>query len=824
MADKFGAPKVGKDTDVAKLGKLAQRVEKTLREQTVFTEPKQLEPQSVLVAPLNRDGAPPNVPHIHRQILKGFFEKGFDSTRPQPGICVEFKSLESKKKLLEHNHRFTKATTLLPKIDDSKALYGSLAGSHLNLALRLIHQDAFSPAGSLSSLLEGNKTLSDTVHHGHKWWVLKEDTPEAAQVDISLWRNQDQNENHGIHEVEILQTIVATADEMRSSSRSSGTDSNVVMMADLVAKSARRNPAKISATVLTTLCKFFSQFLASGDQHLIQELVDFHSVKVNPVALVVSNSFFQTLVADECLQKAPCLRHYLLLSHYTEEKVRAQASGPSQAAFVDPPAIQALVKKPEAVSAVETLLREARDKYLPLLSALSSPSQARLDFFVFADFVVRCMLCKPWPSEHKALLAKTPVGKFSSEKFQHLAIQWASWIDTQYPSENFAKEVGLMKEETIETQESDDHVDLGSLTILKRNPSDPVSGEVLPKFLFKRGDEVTIVRRMTWTVPRPGDTDFRKDIPEGTEATVEGWADSENKKLLVRLVLNVAGGPREIVHEIRPRNVQLTSEYRKEALASSSSKKAERQAEEDGGLEEKGTKKGKKNKIPDWLRLESEPNEVLEEKNWAKHLADNDKLMKNFWMRSRLGVCLETLYDAMPVYTSQDLVVCHRQNAAGAWKCELWTKRDFGPQELVFGPFSSQLKETHLTSAAQSIVGLPQHGPGAHPDGGWLALDGRTRSSIASQDLVDGTEHTGSFFWLVRRSSDQALANMEFQDVSWEQKIVMNLPIKRQRKHTVEWAAQDLPKVELLINKKAIKAHQRLVVFAPPKPDPKKQE
>ena len=102
-----------------------------------------------------------------------------------------------------------------------------------------------------------------------------------------------------------------------------------------------------------------------------------------------------------------------------------------------------------------------------------------------------------------------------------------------------------------------------------------------------------------------------------------------------------------------------------------------------------------------------------------------------------------------------------------------------------------------------------------------MALDGRSRTSIASQDLVDGTEHTGSLFWIVRRSSDPSLANMVFEAVTWEQKIVMNLPMKKQRKHTIEWASNDLPKVDLPINRKPIKAHQRLVVFVPPKTDPK---
>ena len=216
-------------------------------------------------------------------------EKGFDSTRPQVGICVEFKSPEGKAKLLEHNRRFS--NDALPRIEEAKVLYGSLAGSHLNLALRLIQQGAPSTSGNLRNLLEDNETLSDVVLKGHKWWVLKEETPESSQVDISLWRNQDQNENHGTHEIEILQTIVATADLMRSS-KNPGAKSTV-QMSDLVAKTARRIPAKISPVTLRTLGKFFSQFLTSGDQHLIQELVDFHSVKVNPRNLVVPAVFFE---------------------------------------------------------------------------------------------------------------------------------------------------------------------------------------------------------------------------------------------------------------------------------------------------------------------------------------------------------------------------------------------------------------------------------------------------------------------------------------------------------------------------------------------------
>ena len=88
----------------------------------------------------------------------------------------------------------------------------------------------------------------------------------------------------------------------------------MVPLGDLVAKAMRRTPAKVSFQTMSTLCKFFTHFLTSGDQHLIQELVDLHAVKVNPGNLVISTQFFNTLVSEENLKDAPHLRFYLLLA------------------------------------------------------------------------------------------------------------------------------------------------------------------------------------------------------------------------------------------------------------------------------------------------------------------------------------------------------------------------------------------------------------------------------------------------------------------------------------------------------------------------------
>ena len=212
---------------------------------------------------------------------------------------------------------------------------------------------------------------------------------------------------------------------------------------------------------------------------------------------------------------------------------------------------------------------------------------------------------------------------------------------------------------------------------------------------------------------------------------------------------------REVVHEACTRNVELLNAHKKsiETLL------------DEGAPHEEASSSGGKKRGSSWLLQGSSPEQVREEKQWTKLLCDEDTLLQNFWLRSRVGLCLESLASVMPRYTEKDLVVCHRQNAKGAWTCELWTKRDFGPRELAFAPLSSQIKETHLTLSANCQIGVPVHGGGSSPDGRFLAIDGRSRASLASKDRLDPSEHTGSLFWLVERSPEKSQASMVLEQI-----------------------------------------------------------
>ena len=82
-------------------------------------------------------------------------------------------------------------------------------------------------------------------------------------MDITFWRSQGQAENNGTHEIEILRRIVATSEQMRTSSASSG-NRGMVALSDLVAKASRRTPAQVKPHAMSILCMLFSQFIVCG--------------------------------------------------------------------------------------------------------------------------------------------------------------------------------------------------------------------------------------------------------------------------------------------------------------------------------------------------------------------------------------------------------------------------------------------------------------------------------------------------------------------------------------------------------------------------------
>ena len=62
---------------------------------------------------------------------------------------------------------------------------------------------------------------------------------------------------------------------------------------------------------------------------------------------------------------------------------------------------------------------------------------------------------------------------------------------------------------------------------------------------------------------------------------------------------------------------------------------------------------------------------------------------------------------------------------------------------------------------------------------------------------------------------------MTLEQVSWEQKVILNLPALKKKKMKnlqVDWASSELPTVPVMVNPKPIKALTKLCLYLPEPP------
>ena len=103
--------------------------------------------------------------------------------------------------------------------------------------------------------------------------------------------------------------------------------------------------------------------------------------------------------------------------------------------------------------------------------------------------------------------------------------------DLENPGMNFADECGFKVSEEPD-EDSLKELDLEVVRELKPSSSGGPDPELGPN--FSRGDEVTVIRRMSWNLLQKGAPNFRKDIVVGTSGIVEGWGDLDNRLVLLK--------------------------------------------------------------------------------------------------------------------------------------------------------------------------------------------------------------------------------------------------------------------------------------------------
>ena len=91
---------------------------------------------------------------------------------------------------------------------------------------------------------------------------------------------------------------------------------------------------------------------------------------------------------------------------------------------------------------------------------------------------------------------------------------------------------------------------------------------------------------------------------------------------------------------------------------------------------------------------------------------------------------------------------------------------------------------------------------------------------MASEGSLDEHAHTGSLFWLVTRSCNLKEANMDQETCQVEQTLKCTFTgppaLKKRKVAPLELGPSEMPGIPIIVNKKAIPAKTKLVVYMVP--------
>jgi len=666
------------------------------------------------------------------------------------------------------------------------------------------------------------------VESGHKWWILPEDTPVDQQVEVSLWRSMDQNENQSLHEIEVLRSVISCCAEV-SKVRSN------LSVADIVARVAHNSPMKASGLAVTGITKFYLRLLEDKMPELAVELQDFHSSRVNPKELQMSATFFNNLADTPELRRHPLLRHYLLTTAYTCEKARywpRNIGGAETANFIESTSVAALVKKSAYPDLLEKLLGAARTSYLPILGRELTAGQARLELVDLADLLLRSALGKPFKANSSGK-GVSGGGGMTEAKAKQLSIAWASGVDQRYPDLQFALQANLQPDicGTPRCGDQDSNLTVNISGLL--NEGKELSGqlETNPEGEFEAGEEVALIRRTSVAIPLEHKANYRKHFCLGTIGVFQEYVDEGKKQGLVQFKVKVPSDSgdscvRDITAKVSIKNITRRSAEEENETAGPAPHTGGRGPGESagsdlpiGGAPETAAASDAA-ELPEEFSFvnahleESQRTEVRLEKDWTvleDRTSDNQSL---FFLRGHAAALSAAAIRGLPEYGQEDFLVLHRKISGKlAWKTEVWTLRKSKACELMLPVFSTEIKDKYYTNFLHAFLSLPQHGPSRHPEGKQLAFDGRGRSRMVSGGSgVQPAEVRGLLCWTIERDSGES-GNLDLAQVPCEMTVNLSTPgtaPSKKRKLSVAFNDEELPEIPIIYNPKAIQANTKL--------------
>ena len=419
---KIGAPDKTSDQDQAKVLKTSQRVAANMVKYGECDEPLAIDPDELGADMMNRAGAVPNISVCRENIGQSFKAHGFDKNRPMPGIAKDYsKNPQKLEALIQHNLKMSEGDPRWPPVLTKKMSKGTLASTHLNIAIRLHKHGVMSPTGEPFSIAPDDPNLLRVTQHGHKWWLLSCDIPDAAAIEISEWRNSDNNNNQVKHEIEHIRGLQRVARKEFEVAGSAG----IVSLANVVAKFTAQAQLKMVQTTTLDLARFVVDFRAVVH---IDNICTHHSQHVNPNELTVPPALFSE-ITKQIKKSASKLKEALIIEAYTPEGAIKKARPlPDVADFIKTSDVKALSCREADIDATEDFFKHSTTKYEPMLRSFMDARKVSSTLRMLRGTVVRVALNKAMRPEFQP---KVKNGQITAEKLEVITASWRKYVEAK---------------------------------------------------------------------------------------------------------------------------------------------------------------------------------------------------------------------------------------------------------------------------------------------------------------------------------------------------------------------------------------------------------
>ena len=146
-------------------------------------------------------------------IARSFIKDQYDPSLAKVGVALRYKDPTKKMEEIETNKYYATLNANHPPIHENDMDTFAIASTHHNLTLRMWEAGMQIDGQTLEC--KGDADLEDRVTEGHFWIILDGDKiPDNEAMDLSEWRNADNQTAQRKHEFEQLKHTMNVCNEI----------------------------------------------------------------------------------------------------------------------------------------------------------------------------------------------------------------------------------------------------------------------------------------------------------------------------------------------------------------------------------------------------------------------------------------------------------------------------------------------------------------------------------------------------------------------------------------------------------------------------------